>query len=226
MKPISTAVATLALVAAIAPVAGAQSSDITLRPGLTQDGFEALVADLGPTLRFRQLGDTATLGRGVVDMGAVLESKAMSFPRIVARFGVNNRVDVGAWGGINHDSNYGVAGFETKVALMTEGPRRPVSVSVRPSITALIGPSDLYAANMSVDLSVSRTFGAFSPYAGVAASSTGAMEMSDALKLDPVSAGDSMGYVGLAYRWRAVSLAAEMEKGDEVRYGFRVGTRF
>jgi hypothetical protein len=235
MRLTSTALTALTLVVALAPLASAQSSDITLRRDLTQADFQTLVSDLGPILRFRQIGDTATIGKGAVDLGvqfanaptdAARRSWSLSFPRLGARVGVTDRVDVGVWGGINANSNYGLVGFETKVALMTQGAAWPVSVSVRPSITALIGPSDLWGANLSVDLSVSRAFGAFAPYAGVAASTTGALEMSDALDLDPVSAGDTMGYVGLAYRWRALSLAAEVEKADQVRYGFRVGTRF
>ena len=235
MKRIRIALGTLLLAAAIAPAARAQSSDITLRPGLTKDEFQTLAADLGSLLRFRQIGDTAPLGKGAVDISMQLanaplrdarRSWSMAFPRAAARFGVNNRVDIGAWGGINTNANYGVLGMDTKIALMTEGPSRPVSVSVRPSITALVGPSDLWAANVSVDLSVSRKFGPVSPYGGLAVSSTGVIERRPDVNLHRVSAGDALAFAGVSYRWHALSVAGEVEKGDRVTYGFRIGTRF
>ena len=235
MRRISIAFGTLALVAGIAPAAHAQSSDITLQPGLTQNQFQELVADLGSILRFRQIGDTATLGKGGVDIGVQFanapvdtarRSWSASFPRLAARFGVSDRVDVGAWGGINTNANYGVLGMDTKIALLAQGQSRSVSVSLRPSLTALVGPSDLWAANVGVDLAVSRTFGRLSPYAGIGASSSGAIARRDDVNLDPVSAGEALAFAGVSYRWRALSLGAEVEKGDEVRYGLRIGTRF
>jgi hypothetical protein len=139
---------------------------------------------------------------------------------------VNDRVDVGVRGGVNTQSNYGLAGFETRIALLTEGPSWPVSVSLRPSVTALIGPSDLWAANLSADVSVSRAFGPVSPYAGIAAATSGAIERSDAVDLRPASTGDTPGYAGLAFRSGGLSLAPEVEKNNHVSYAFRIGTRF
>src|SRR5687768_3108786 len=149
MRVFSTFFGILTLAATLAPTPVlAQSGDITLRPELTSDAFTAFTADLGSLLRFRQLGDSTTLGRGNVDVAMQLAnapipdgtwSWSLSFPRVAARVGVGDRVDLGAWGGVNADANYGVLGFDTKIALMTEGSSRPVSVSIRPSITSLVG---------------------------------------------------------------------------------------
>lgn len=236
MRAFSTVVGILTFAAILAPArVQAQSGDIALRQDLTRDAFSAFTADLGSLLRFRQLGDSTTLGRGNVDVALQLanapvpdgtRSWSLSFPKVAARAGVSDRVDLGAWGGINADSNYGLLGFDTKIALMTEGPSRPVSVSIRPSLTSLVGPSDLWAANVGVDVAVSRRFGPLSPFAGLAATSTGAMERRDDLDLDPVSAGDSRAFAGVTYRRGLLSVAAEVEKGDEVSYGLRIGTRF
>lgn len=46
------------------------------------------------------------------------------------------RPDIGAWGGLDPYVNYGIVGVDTKIALMTQGPTRPVSVAIRPSISA------------------------------------------------------------------------------------------
>ena len=93
-------------------------------------------------------------------------------------------------------------------------------------MAALIGPSQVWAANASIDFSASRTMGAFSPYVGVATTGSVAVERSRDLDLDPATADRSVSYAGLAYRWRGLSLAAEVENTDVVRYGFRLTTRF
>ncbi len=223
---------------------------IELHPELTKEEFEQFAAELGSVLRFRQLGDTTPLGRGQVDVSvqfadaSIDDSKAawnntishptasqrisgsMSFPRIVARFGVSDRVDVGALGGFAPHANYGLLGVDSRIALLKQGPARPVSVSVRPSLTLLVAPSEALVGNAGVDLSVSRAFGAVSPYAGIAASTLGAVERSNRVNLDPVSAGATHAYAGVSYHWRPLTLSAEVETGAQVRYAFGVGTRF
>jgi len=221
-----------------------------LHPELTKDEFEQVTRELGSVLRFRQLRDTTTVRKGDVDLSVqfanarIDDSKAawnntishptadqhvsasMSFPRVVARFGVSDRVDVGALGGLAPRANYGLVGVDSRIALLQQGPTRPVSVSVRPSITLLVAPSEVLVGNAGVDLSVSRAIGPVSPYAGVAASTSGAVERSKNVDLDPVSAGASLAYAGLSYRWRPLILSAEVEKGAQVRYAFGIGTRF
>lgn len=242
MRPFSTAISIFGLVATLTPaLANAQQPGkgdnfFDLQPRLTQEEFAVFVADIGSLLRFRQLGDGTTLEKGTIDLGVQFAtaplaashslSQSSSSPRIVGRFGVSDRVDVGVWGGLNPNANYGMAGFDTKILLMRQGPGRPVSVSVRPSVTALIGPSEVWAASLGVDLAVSRAFGAFSPYAGIAATSTAAIERSKDVDLDPATAGASVAYAGLSYRWRALVVSGEVENGTRVSYAFRVGSRF
>jgi hypothetical protein len=267
MKPFSTAISIFALAATLAaapasaqqPTAGLPDLHVgagysncffDLHPELTQSQFDEFAGELGSILRFRQLADPATLGRGRVDVSLQYASTpiddrkgawnntmshpaadhylgdSIAFPRIVARFGVSDHVDVGAWGGINPRSNYGMLGVDTKVALLTQGATWPVSVSIRPSVTSLLGPSELWAANASVDVSVSRSFGRISPYGGVAASASLAVERSDDVNLDPATVQDGLVYAGVSYRWRALILSAEAEKASLVSYAFRVGTRF
>lgn len=241
MKSISTTLGVLIVALLLVPgAASAQQPDtagasriIDVHPGLTADEFAAFAAELGSVLRFRQLGDARTLPRGAVDLGIELASTPLdivsptvSFPRLAARFGVSDRVDIGAWGGVNTRAHYGLAGADVKVALVEEGPRWPVTFSIRPGVTTLIGPSEVWAASASVDLTVSRTFGALSPYAGVASTASLAVERSAAVDLDPATAEGSFSYAGLAYRWRTISASAEVQKGDQVSYALRIGTRF
>lgn len=93
-------------------------------------------------------------------------------------------------------------------------------------MTFLVAPSEVVVGNAGVDLSISRAFGRLSPFAGVAASSSGALERSARVDLDPVSAGNTLSYAGLSYRWRALAMSAQVEKGARVRYAFSLRTRF
>ena len=221
-----------------------------LHPELTQAEFEEFATELGSLLRFRQLADTTTLRKGEVDISVQYAStpiddskgawnntmshpaadhylgQSIAFPRLVARFGVSDRVDVGAWGGLDPRSNYGMVGVDAKIALLRQGPGRPVSVAIRPSITSLVGPSEVWAGNASVDVSVSRAIGPLSPYVGAAASSSLAVERSKDVVLDPATGDNGVVYAGLAYRWRALVLSAEVENGALTSYGLRIGTRF
>ena len=222
-------VATLAFFAAASTATPATAQEFHLRPGLTEDTFKELTADAGSILRFRQLGNPATLGRGRIDLSVQFGSTSRDdarFPQGVARFGVNDRLDVGAWGGFNTASKYGVVGFDTNIALMKQGPSWPVSVSLRPSVASLVGPSEIWVGNASIDLTVSRAIGPFSPYAGVATTGSMGIERADDIALDPVTAHDSVRYAGLAYRWRALVAAVEIERTAVTSYGFRIGTRF
>ena len=242
MKPLLIVIGALGVVVGLAPIpARAQSSNsgrprlvassFDLRPGLTKDEFDEFTAEVGSVLRFRQLVDSAAIGRGNVDLSwqfanASTNSSTGAFPRIVARFGVSERVDVGAWGGLDTGGNYGLAGVDTKIVLLRQGAAWPVSVSIRPSLTSLIGPSDVWVGNASIDVSASRAFGPMSPYVGVATSGSLAIERSKDVDLDPATVDRSVAYAGLAYRWRLLSVSAEVEKGARVSYGLRIGTRF
>lgn len=221
-----------------------------LHPELTQAEFKEFAGELGSVLRFRQLGDTATLGKGRVDIslqytrspiddakgawnntmshptGDHYLGSALEFPRVVARVGVSDAVDLGAWGAFAPQANYGLAGLESKVLLMRQGQRRPVSLSIRPSVTALFGPAEVWAANASIDVSVGRALGAFSPYIGVATSASLAVERSSDIDLEPAWTEGSVVYAGISYRWRGLQVSAEVEKGALTSVGFRIGKRF
>ena len=245
MKPLSVALTVVALATILAPVTAnaqqagtaktpqagiARSVYFDLPPGLTKEEFTDLTAEIGLLLRFRQLGDSMTLGRGQFDIGTQFATSPIEGGRetwtVVGRYGVSDRVDVGAWGGYNTGLNYGLVGGEARIALLREGSSSPVSLLLRPSVTSLVGPSEVWAANASIDFSVSRTFGPVAPFAGVATTGTLAIERSNDVSLDPAAANGSVAYAGLSYRWRSVAVSAEVEKNTHVTYAFRLGTRF
>jgi len=218
---------------AIASATPAQAQPID-RPVATEAQLQSVADEIGPLLRFRQVGDTTTVRPGDVELGVQYNSTPIgdatstwnSVPNIAARFGIGERADLGAWGAFNSNGRYTVLGADTKIVLLSQGPGLPVSVAVRPSLTGLVGASHIWAASAAIDLSVSRTFRSLSPYGGVAASSNVAIARTSASALDPATSGDTHAYAGLAYRWRTLVLAAEIDNGATVNYAFRIGTRF
>jgi hypothetical protein len=231
MKPISIALSILGLVATLTPTpAGAQTASA---PKFTSDELAALSAEFGSVLRFRQLGDATTLDKGRVDLGVQFASapidtsaRQWNVTRFVGRFGVSDRVDIGAWGGYNSQVKDGMAGVDARIRLLTQGPSMPVSVAVRPNFSSTLGASDIWAASTGVDLSVSRTFGAFAPYGGIAATSSLATDRLWETDFERSTANQTLSYAGLAYKFGSVIAAVDVEKGDKVSYAFRLGARF
>jgi hypothetical protein len=232
MRTFATVFGATALLAICVPVAA--RAQIIDRPLVTQTQLQAFADNIGPALRFRQVGDTETVRPGDVEIGVQYGSTSLedtartwnSIPNIAARFGIAERADLGAWGSFNSNGRYAILGADTKIVLFNQGPRLPVSVAIRPSLTGLVGASNVWAASAAVDMSVSRAIGPWSPYGGLAASSNVAIARSSAHGLDPATAGDSFAYAGLSYRWRYLVLAGEVDSGPTVNYAFRVGTRF
>jgi hypothetical protein len=231
MKKFSMAIGIVGLVGMLVPApARAQASPKT---PLTTDELALLAEELGAVLRFRQMSDTLTLPKGGVDLGVQFASAPIddaagtwNVARFVARFGAGDRVDIGAWGGYTSKVRDGMAGVDAKIALLRQGPSMPVSVSVRPSFSTLFGTADVWAGNIGVDLSVSRSFGAFAPYGGIAATSSMATDRLRDIDFERVSTGQTLAYAGVSYNWRQLIATAELEKGTKVSYAVRLGTRF
>ena len=223
MKKLTFVVLMLGLVMVLAPArANAQAR-------LTQPELQELTAELGSVLRFRQLGDVAPIGKGRFDVGvhyAAIDDRSNESPRVVGRIGISDRVDIGVWGGFDHRGNYGLAGGDVKIALMTQSPSRPVSIAIRPSVTSSIAADQAWVGNASIDISASRTFGAWSPYVGVGTSGSIGMERSKDVVLDYATANTSFAYAGISYRWRSLGLSAEVDSAERRSYAFRVSTRF
>jgi len=227
-----------------------QSCFFDLHPELTQDEFKEFTREIGEILRPRQLGDASTLGKGRFEIGLTLAhtgiddtkgawnntmshptsdhylGDAIVVPMISARMGVSDRVDLGISGGLNPDSNWGVATAEAKIALMRQGPNRPVSIAIRPTLASLIGPDEVWAGNASVDLSVSRRLGPFSPYIGGASNASLGVERSNEVALEDALETGSVVYGGVIYAVRHFSVAAEAEHGKLTTFSFRVSGRF
>lgn len=232
-------------------VSGAyRSCFFDLHPELTQEEFDEFTAELGSILRPRQLSDATTLGRGRFEIGLdfvranIDDAKgawnntmshptadhylgsSIQFPRLVARYGISDRVDIGASGGLDPHANWGLASIDAKIALMKQGPSRPVSIAIRPTLTSLIGPREVWVGHASIDISVSRTIGSFAPYVGFASSASLGVERSKEVALEDGLETTSPVYAGITWRHKALALSAEVEHGKLNSFAIRASTRF
>jgi len=221
-----------------------------LHPELTQAEFDEFTKELGSILRPRQLSDATTLGRGRFDLGlefshaGIDDSKgawnntmshpssdhylgdAIQFPKVFARLGVSDRVDVGVSGGLDPRSNWGLATVDAKIALVRQGPARPVSLAIRPSLASLIGPREVWVGSAGIDISISRAMGPWSPYAGFSSLASLGVERSDDVDLDKSLVTTSPVFAGVTYRAGALAFSAEVEHGKLNSYAVRASARF
>lgn len=232
-------------------VSGAYSSCFfDLHPELTQKEFDEFTAELGSILRPRQLSDATTLGKGRFEIGldfmraGIDDAKgawnntmshpsadhylgsSVQFPRLVARYGVSDRVDIGASGGLDPHANWGLASIDAQIALMRQGPSRPVSIAIRPTLTSLIGPEEVWVGHASIDVSISRTIGSFAPYVGFASGASLGVERSKDVALETSVATTSPVFAGITWRHKALALSAEVEHAKLNSFAIRASTRF
>lgn len=221
-----------------------------LHPELTEAELEEFAGEAGQIVRFRQLSSADTLGAGVIDISVagayvfVDDTKGawnntmshpgadhylgqeLGFPQLSLRVGVGDDVDLEAYGAVNPGANYGFAGVATKIRLVDQADGRPVSVSVRPSMSALVGPEELQLINVSADVAVSRTIHGFTPFAGFTMSSTAVRETSAEADVDPQVASRSLAFAGVEVRYKGISAAVQAELSDLAAIGARVGGSF
>jgi hypothetical protein len=221
-----------------------------LHPELTQSEFDRFAKEGSMVMHDHQLTSAEAIGQGEVAVSldytrtAVDDSKgawnntmshptedhylghSFAFPRLGVAVGVSRRVDVGAWGTLSPGANYGFVGISSKVTLLEQDDRMPVSVAVRPTAVSLLGPDELFVADAGVDVSVSRNFNGLSPYLGFNGHTAIAFERSDEVELDNGTASYLAAFVGVSYAWKKLRLAAEAEAGPLTTYAARLGGSF
>jgi hypothetical protein len=221
-----------------------------LHPELTEAELKEFAAEGGQMVRYRQLSSADTLGAGHFEVslgyayfflddtkGAWNNTMShptddhylgeqLGFPQLQLRLGVTDRVDTELYGTVNWMSNYGFLGVASKIRVLEQGGKMPVSLAVRPSVSALLGPEEIQAYNASVDVAVGRSFGGFAPFAGVTFSSTLVIESSSDTDVGNTAAASTLAFAGVEYRWKHLSAAAQAEISEVPGLALRVGGTF
>lgn len=160
---------------------------------LTQSAFHRFAREFGSVSAYKQLASASTLRKGSVSLGIEMMSFSVDewadawndtfahpndhhplnsnhrFPKIKARVGIADNLDIGAFYSRNPEANYGWLGIDGKYRVLTESESMPVSVALRAAYTKTLYVSDMDMHAATADVSVGRTWMGIRPYVGVGA---------------------------------------------------------
>jgi hypothetical protein len=235
----------MCLIAALAaPFAANAADDIDDLVALAQSEFTGLTEDLGAALSYKPLTPAEPLGIagfdiGIAATGTRLEhvaafdaatSSSSEFPStapvpsVRIHKGLPLNIDVGVMYSAMPDTNVRSYGGEVRYALMGGNVALP-AIGIRGAYTKLTGVDQLDFDTRSVDVSISKGFAMFTPYAGIGKvwtsatpdASTGLAEVSPSLDKVFIGANLSLGLLNLAF---------EADRtGDADSFGVKLGFR-
>ena len=237
---VSTQVIGMVMAASFIPMASAGST-IDNVGGLSQPLFKDLTADLGAALSYKAIRPAEPLGILGFDIGfevssTSLESSAFEtatsgdatsnhllVPKLHVSKGLPLGFDVGAFYTAVPSSNIGLIGGELSYALFGGGTLTP-AVSIRGTFSRLTGVDELDLTTKGLELSVSKGFAMFTPYAGI-----GQVWINSGTNvgLADESLTKNKYFLGINFNLGLVNFAAETEQmGDNTSTNAKVGVRF
>ncbi len=233
----------VSLLAVSLPVVAA---DINQIQTLTQDEFHKLSQDLGAALSYKPLTpaeplhlfgfdlgvaatDTKIQNTAVFQKAGATDISDIAVPSLRFNLGLPLNLDVGAMVGGVPGTNVRLYGGEVRWAFVKGSTVMP-AIALRGSFTQLAGVDQLDFSTRGVDLSISKGFALFTPYAGF-----GKVWVKSTPKDLPAAANPpteesltlNKGFVGLNMNFVLVNLALEADKtGEATSYGLKLGFRF
>lgn len=226
----------------ILPVLPAQAAKLDNLGGLVQSEFRLLSEDLGAALSYKPLTPAEPLGLTGFDIGVqfvytdlantgvyktATSSSDVNFvlPQIHAYKGLPLGFDVGLSYAAVPDSNIRLWGAELRYAILAGSTTTP-AIGIRASYTSLEGVDQMTLHTTGLDVSISKGFAFFTPYAGVGSvwvRSNGTIssgEVSYDTRLNKY-------YLGFNMNFAVINIAIEGDKtGDATSYGAKFGWRF
>jgi hypothetical protein len=152
---------------------------------LLQPSFKALSEDFGAALSYKPITPAAPLGITGFDIGVEVSATDMTksaaawktatgkdalstlpVPKLHVAKGLPFGIDVAAFYTAIPTTNISVYGAELRYAILEGGLTMP-AVAVRGAMTKLNGIDQLSFSTKSADISISKGFAMFTPYAGV-----------------------------------------------------------
>lgn len=235
----------LSAVLAAASTGAHAGGDIDSLGNLAQSEFRLLSEDLGAALSYKALAPAEPLGITGFDIGLEVTASSLEYagifdrassgsgfntlpvPKIHAHKGLPFNFDVGAFLSAVPDSNIRLMGAELRYAFIEGGAAMP-AVALRGTYSLLTGVDQLDLDTRGVELTVSKGFLMFTPYAGagkVWTTSTPNLPVPFTLKEESFS--QSKFFVGANFNFALLNLAIEGDRtGDTTSYGLKLGARF
>jgi hypothetical protein len=193
----------------------ATAVDFEIPPGFTQAQFDAMAEDAGLAVSYAAAAPAEPLGFPHFDVGveatatkinpndahwsAVFNGDAPSYllvPKLRARMGLPFGIDIGAIYSTIPYVKAGLLGGEVKWAAYKGSVVMP-AIALRGTYTTTLNVDELKMETYSADISISKGFLVFTPYAGVGQVWVKAEEKSALVTLSPERFSKTRGFVGL-----------------------------
>jgi hypothetical protein len=237
----------LALLCMLGLAQPALAANLSTLDQLNQSQFRTLSEDLGAALSYKPVTPAAPLGTIGFDMGvevtqtdtsksAQIWSKASNggssvskvyAPKLHIAKGLPFGIDIAAFYSKVPSTNISLVGAELRYAILPGGIATP-AVAVRGSFTRLSGVDQLSLNTKGLDVSISKGFAFFTPYAGVGqvwTDSTANVNGTDGALSAKFS--QSKVFVGANFNMGVTNLAAEVDKtGGTQSISVKLGFRF
>jgi len=218
------------------------AANISTLGALTQPEFKLFSEDLGSALSYKAVTPPTPLGVTGFDLGLEATSTAVKnsqlwanasggssvsnliVPKLHVYKGLPLNFDVGAFYSAVPSTNIKLYGGELRYAILDGGMALP-AVGIRGSLTKLSGVDQLAFSTKSLDVSISKGFAMFTPYAGlgtvwVDSTPNVAPLVKETFRQNKIFAGGNLNF-GL------VNFAFEYDKtGSAPSYSAKLGFRF
>jgi hypothetical protein len=219
------------------PVWAANNINLTYF-GTAQPAFKTFSEDLGSALSYKPVTPPTPLGITGFDIGLEVTSTKMRnletatnssmsslvVPKLHVYKGLPLNFDIGAFYSSVPTTNIKLYGGELRYAILEGGIALP-AVGIRGALTKLSGVSQLALSTKSLDVSISKGFAMFTPYAGlgtvwVDSTPNVAPLVKETFRQNKIFAGGNLN-LGL------VNFALEYDKtGSAASYSAKLGFRF
>ncbi len=222
----------------------ALAANITTLGSLAQPAFKILSEDLGSALSYKPVTPADPLGVTGFDVGLVVTGTDMTrssaawskatgggsalstlpIPKLHVAKGLPFNLDVAAFIAKVPSTNITLVGGELRYALLEGGITMP-AVAVRGALTKLSGVNQLALDTKSLDISISKGFAMFTPYAGVGQVWVNSTPKAGTLTKESFT--QDKVFVGANMNFGLINMALEADKtGAAKSYSAKLGFRF
>jgi hypothetical protein len=220
------------------------ANNITNLGALSQAQFRDFSEDLGSALSYKPVMPAAPLGTTGFDMGIEVTQTRMAkssqlwnsvtgggsvsdlyIPKLHIDKGLPFGIDIAGFYSKVPSTNISLVGAELRYAILQGGVTQP-AVAIRGAYTKMNGVSQLALNTKSLDVSISKGFTVFTPYAGIGQVWTNSTPNGIAT-LTGESFSQGKTFAGLNMNLGATNIAAEWDKtGAAQSISVKLGFRF
>jgi len=156
----------------------------------------------------------------------VPQSKRLTFPHLNFRIGISSRIDLGGYFiYLPSKTNYGFAGVDSRYRIINDTAHK-IYLTGRLALTTLLGTKDMNFHMVSHELSFGKSFGLFTPYAGISASLGYMEEQTDKVNLNKEYLPLVSGVTGIEFNYKFISVGVEATLSKLNMYTLKLGARF